>query len=243
MGGEPWGAPHTPPVGAPASVQSLFPVAAGMAPHGQDIDNMQVGIMVALVRAALRGGAKPYAPINAAAMPPAKPPHIEPGRLEVRLDDFYRRLTLEDDKREREIEREERRREREYGDRDRRGRGDYQHNRRSDSRERDRGGYRERRDWGDRGGGRGGGYRPPPQAMPETQISEENVGFQALKKMGWQEGAGLGVGGKGIAEPVKGGGQMDRGGIGVKPPSGGGGGPEDMYEQYRKAKSYNAGPR
>ena len=34
------------------------------------------------------------------------------------------------------------------------------------------------------------------------KISEDNVGFQMLKKAGWQEGSGLGSKGEGITAPI-----------------------------------------
>ena len=36
----------------------------------------------------------------------------------------------------------------------------------------------------------------------EFKIAEDNVGYQMLKKFGWTEGEGLGIGGSGITAPV-----------------------------------------
>ena len=36
----------------------------------------------------------------------------------------------------------------------------------------------------------------------EFKIAESNVGYQMLKKFGWSEGEGLGLGGSGITAPV-----------------------------------------
>lgn len=35
------------------------------------------------------------------------------------------------------------------------------------------------------------------------RLNEKNIGFQILQKMGWQEGRGLGLHGKGIQDPVE----------------------------------------
>ncbi|CAG8684231.1 14838_t:CDS:10, partial [Acaulospora morrowiae] len=75
-------------------------------------------------------------------------------------------------------------------------------------------------------------------SRPDKMISDRNVGFQMLKKLGW-EGAGTGLGSSatGIAEPIKGGeirfGEQKYLGVGH-----GNGDEEDIFDQYRKAKSY-----
>lgn len=49
------------------------------------------GVCVSL-QVALSGGHKRYAPLDLRNLPNVQPPHIEPGRLEVRLKDFYRKI-------------------------------------------------------------------------------------------------------------------------------------------------------
>ncbi|CAG8710840.1 22746_t:CDS:2, partial [Cetraspora pellucida] len=75
-------------------------------------------------------------------------------------------------------------------------------------------------------------------ARADKMISDHNVGFQMLKKLGW-EGAGTGLGSSttGITEPIKGGeirlGEQKYLGVGHSQ-----GDEDDIFDQYRKAKSY-----
>mmetsp|Transcript_5530 Transcript_5530/g.7791 ORF Transcript_5530/g.7791 Transcript_5530/m.7791 type:complete len:594 (+) Transcript_5530:154-1935(+) len=200
--------------------QPNFPVGGTQVQPSQDLSSMQVGIMVNIVRSALRNGAKPYAPIELARLPPSKIQQIEPGRLDVRLSDYYRLLTLDDDVREREAEKEERKREIEM-EMERKNRKVEKDKTRK---ERDKEKLIIR------------GQEIFANSKLETSISEDNLGYQALKKMGWQEGLGLGSLGKGISEPVKNGGQNSRFGVGVKTKEES---DMDIFEKYRKTKSYN----
>ncbi|XP_019393876.1 PREDICTED: SURP and G-patch domain-containing protein 2 isoform X1 [Crocodylus porosus] len=45
--------------------------------------------------------------------------------------------------------------------------------------------------------------KPKDLEFSHKKLTNKNVGFQMLQKMGWQEGHGLGTRGKGIKEPVK----------------------------------------
>ena len=36
----------------------------------------------------------------------------------------------------------------------------------------------------------------------DNKLTQNNVGFKMLQKMGWSEGAGLGQGGSGITAPI-----------------------------------------
>ena len=36
----------------------------------------------------------------------------------------------------------------------------------------------------------------------ENKLTNQNMGFKMLQKMGWSEGAGLGSGGQGITAPI-----------------------------------------
>ncbi|CAG8603033.1 22134_t:CDS:10 [Dentiscutata erythropus] len=75
-------------------------------------------------------------------------------------------------------------------------------------------------------------------ARADKMIADHNVGFQMLKKLGW-EGAGTGLGSStlGITEPIKGGevrlGEQKYLGVGHNQ-----GDEDDIFDQYRKAKSY-----
>ncbi|KAM5191573.1 SURP and G-patch domain-containing protein 2 [Mantella aurantiaca] len=53
--------------------------------------------------------------------------------------------------------------------------------------------------------GRGNSRRKKPGDLEfaNKKITQHNVGFQMLSKMGWQEGQGLGSGGSGIKNPIK----------------------------------------
>ncbi|CAG8506717.1 35477_t:CDS:10 [Gigaspora margarita] len=75
-------------------------------------------------------------------------------------------------------------------------------------------------------------------ARPDKMISDHNVGFQMLKKLGWEgAGTGLGLSTPGITEPIKGGeirlGEQKYLGVGHNQ-----GDEDDIFDQYRKAKSY-----
>lgn len=44
--------------------------------------------------------------------------------------------------------------------------------------------------------------KPKDLEFVQQKLTDKNLGFQMLQKMGWQEGRGLGSCGKGIQEPV-----------------------------------------
>lgn len=44
--------------------------------------------------------------------------------------------------------------------------------------------------------------KPKDLEFAQQKLTDKNVGFQMLQKMGWKEGHGLGSLGKGIREPV-----------------------------------------
>ncbi|KAM6459754.1 SURP and G-patch domain-containing protein 2 isoform 2-T3 [Liasis olivaceus] len=61
------------------------------------------------------------------------------------------------------------------------------------------------------------------------RLNEKNIGFQILQKMGWKEGRGLGLHGKGIKEPVKVGSTSAGEGLGVA-----GKNKEDTFATFRQ---------
>jgi splicing factor 4 len=68
----------------------------------------------------------------------------------------------------------------------------------------------------------------------EAKISESNVGFKMLQKMGWTDGQGLGSTGQGITAPIdKGNAVSDKQGLGVEKP-GDLSQEDDEYTAYRK---------
>ena len=70
----------------------------------------------------------------------------------------------------------------------------------------------------------------------DFKIAESNVGYQMLKKFGWQEGTGLGIGGAGITAPVNATRRNEAQGLGASKP-------DDLtiddneYDAYRYAYS------
>lgn len=44
--------------------------------------------------------------------------------------------------------------------------------------------------------------KPKDLEFSQQKLTDKNVGFQMLQKMGWKEGHGLGSLGKGIREPI-----------------------------------------
>lgn len=44
--------------------------------------------------------------------------------------------------------------------------------------------------------------KPKDLDFAQQKLTDKNLGFQMLQKMGWKEGHGLGSCGKGIREPV-----------------------------------------
>ncbi|CAM9641908.1 unnamed protein product, partial [Phaeothamnion confervicola] len=223
-----------------------FPVAAGLASvsHQLGLEDMPVGAMVSFIKLALKTGVGRYDPIDISLLPPAPPPHVEPGRLEVRVQEFYKRAGPaeggDDDDEEKKVGDTSAAAAGGGGD-DRGGRGGERRRRsRSRSRDRDRDSRRRRSHSRsrDREIARGGGAAPV--SATEQAIAEDNIGHNLLKRLGWSEGAGLGAAGGGIAEPIKGGGQVSKAGLG-QPAGGGGGGTAaaagDEFEAYRKGKS------
>lgn len=70
--------------------------------------------------------------------------------------------------------------------------------------------------------------KPKDLVYEDKKITDVNVGFKMLQKMGWQEGQGLGTVGAGIKEPVKVGSITGGEGLGVEEPK------EDSFESFRQ---------
>ncbi|CAN0069195.1 unnamed protein product, partial [Ectocarpus fasciculatus] len=112
----PWRGALYPVMGKAQSAQSdnasKFPVAAGLAStaHGTDnmLEKLPVGTMAGILRVSLRNGFRRYKPVDIKLLPKYVTPHIEPGRLDVRVDEFYSRATLEQVHEERKKEKEQR---------------------------------------------------------------------------------------------------------------------------------------
>ncbi|CAM9443542.1 unnamed protein product [Ectocarpus sp. 8 AP-2014] len=247
----PWRGALYPVMGKAQSVQSdnasKFPVAAGLAStaHGTDnmLEKLPVGTMAGILRVSLRNGFRRYKPVDIKLLPKYVTPHIEPGRLDVRVDEFYSRATLEQVHEERKKEKEQRKveEERKLAGKEGGGGGGGQN---------DRG--RRNRDDGFGAGGSQQGLRAKQAQLElesdmqgrEKVLGEENIGHNLLKKMGWSEGTGLGSSRSGMVEPISGSGQasMDKSGIG-----GGDGSAkkktdaaeQDAFEAYRRNKSYS----
>ncbi|NWI18617.1 SUGP2 protein, partial [Crypturellus soui] len=72
--------------------------------------------------------------------------------------------------------------------------------------------------------------KPKDLEFSHKKLTNKNVGFQMLQKMGWQEGHGLGTRGKGIREPVKVGATSAGEGLGVA----GEENKEDAFDVFRQ---------
>uniref|UniRef100_A0A8D0H397 SURP and G-patch domain-containing protein 2 n=1 Tax=Sphenodon punctatus TaxID=8508 RepID=A0A8D0H397_SPHPU len=72
--------------------------------------------------------------------------------------------------------------------------------------------------------------KPKDLAFVNRKLTDKNVGFQILQKMGWQEGRGLGPQGRGIKEPVKVGSTSAGEGLGVA----GEENKEDTFDVFRQ---------
>ena len=73
---------------------------------------------------------------------------------------------------------------------------------------------------------------PPPPQQPQA-LTEDNEGHKLLKRMGWQEGSGLGLEGGGIVEPIQETVKKGKTGIGSTP----GSIPSTEYSSYRQQLS------
>jgi hypothetical protein len=189
-----------------------------------DLARIPVGNMANIVKAAKRAGHPPHTTIDTMVFASHAAPHVEPGRLEVRVAEFYRTLegilhpelakAAEDSRRH--AERDSR-----YGVSDGRREGSDRRRDGEEGGERYVPGYdeeRERRgddqEWDRPRPRKIGRYSAPDGAGTSAQISEDNVGHKLLRGLGWQQGSGLGAEGGGIVEPISAKQMSDRAGIG-----------------------------
>ena len=85
-----------------------------------------------------------------------------------------------------------------------------------------------------RGGKYSGGEYSVPPISQEVALNEDNEGHKLLKRMGWQEGSGLGIEGSGIIEPIRETVKKDKTGIGSSSQSNG---PATEFSSYRSQLS------
>ena len=188
-----------------------------------DLAAIPVGIMAGLVRVALNNGHEPWTPLDVAAMPALMPPAVEPGRLEARLSEFYR--VLEKNRLKRAASKISANDDHHPGEVTTHAGGVVEEplNRRPRL-DLVLPAMPPNRQWPSLA------PRPFSAAAPNLQqppaednnteqrpIGDDNLGKQMLRGMGWQEGKGLGVAGRGRAEPVNDAGQTDKIGIGNRP--------------------------
>lgn len=82
-------------------------------------------------------------------------------------------------------------------------------------------------------GGMYSGEAARAASLPAPALTEDNEGHKLLKRMGWNEGSGLGAEGDGIVEPIRETVKKDKTGIG----SGGVSGPVTEFSSYRQQLS------
>jgi hypothetical protein len=195
-----------------------------------DLARIPVGNMANIVKAAKKAGQPAHTTMDVMVFASHAAPHVEPGRVEVRVAEFYRQL-------EALLHPEEARaaaktwqgiapttsandRKRTDASCSRSDTGSREH--RDEHRwEQYVPGYEEDKVRPSHGQDRD---QPRGRKLPrtagrdvpatETQISEENVGHKLLRGLGWQQGSGLGAEGAGIVEPIRAHAASDRSGIG-----------------------------
>lgn len=159
-----------------------------------------------MMKLALAGGHPKYAPIDLAVMSKFSVPHVEPGRIEIRMNDFYGKLAkalqavnlenLEDSVPGTQSNVASEGWEERYS----KGVQNRQH---------------ERELWNSVRSNKFTRYvdaagNTVPTSAAESRIGEDNAGYRLLQGLGWNEGSGLGAEGGGILEPVREVGKKDR---------------------------------
>lgn len=166
-----------------------------------DLSKIPVGNMANIVKAAKRAGHAPYTPIDVTQYASLVNPHVEPGRVEARVSEFYSQLESIMNPRSHDGRRAEAERER-------------HDQRRESKREKEEDvwekyvpGYEESKELDvdrarPRKQARHVTTREEPLASVESEISEDNLGHKLLRGLGWQQGSGLGADNSGIVAPI-----------------------------------------
>mmetsp|Transcript_16610 Transcript_16610/g.25000 ORF Transcript_16610/g.25000 Transcript_16610/m.25000 type:complete len:510 (-) Transcript_16610:49-1578(-) len=165
-----------PPPGLPPPPAPLFKV---------DLRTCSVGTMVNVIRAALAVGQKKYSPLPATAAHHTPSPYVEPGRLEARVGEYYRKVNKV------------------------LGREDV------DNHQWGRGATRDRSDSVDESNIAKRSKLSAHESRPAEVIADDNVGHTMLRGLGWQKGGGLGANGSGVVDPVQPQGNADKRGVGA----------------------------
>lgn len=224
---------HPPQSYAAYSPVPQHPVAVPVAPAPApvvDLARIPVGNMTNIVKAAKRAAHPPHTTMDIMLYASHATPHVEPGRVEARVAEFYRCVDAllnpapadpeggnkperrRDDSRERRHPISNGRRE---GDGRREGEEGW---------ERYVPGYEDDRerayepDWERARSRKAARYTAPSaaaSAAQEAQIAEDNMGHKLLRGLGWQEGSGLGAEGAGIVEPIRAKTSENRAGLGT----------------------------
>jgi hypothetical protein len=171
-----------------------------------DLMNVPVGQMANVIRSAVKLGHPKYTPIDASKLSSTPIVHVEPGRLEARISEFYRKLQqlTANEKREKDNDRDR--------DRDRDQQSDglegWERHVRPNSLD------ESKVDDSSRIVGRkhsrsivAATAKPVmngASTSSEVEISADNMGHKLLRGLGWQQGVGLGVDSGGRVEPVRG---------------------------------------
>mmetsp|Transcript_15933 Transcript_15933/g.26690 ORF Transcript_15933/g.26690 Transcript_15933/m.26690 type:complete len:559 (+) Transcript_15933:175-1851(+) len=184
-----------PPMGMPPGPHGLPP--RPLLPQGfqatslpiLDLRTVPVGIMANIIRNVLQQGHEPYTPLSHAELSrPLGSPLIEPGRLEARVLDFYRKIEKSESNSTSTPQKSS------AVDID----GDEQYHRDAQVRKRSRSDSMEFFE----GKWRQDSPAPPSSSAP-TSIPNDNIGHQMLRGLGWQDGKGLGQSSTGIVDPVQ----------------------------------------
>ena len=227
-------APHMHPLGisAPLAPQTSAPLL--------DLARIPVGNMANIIKAAKKAGHTPNTTLDVILYATTAAPHVEPGRVEIKLAEFYRHAEAVLDPEAAAAtaaqanvhsarDREDHRHPVSHGGmRDNRGHGSSSAGSGEEGWERYVPGYEEDKeragvaqDWDrprPRKHARHGhhhGLPDAPGAASIAEIDEDNMGHKLLRGLGWQQGSGLGADSSGIVEPISAKQASDRAGVGA----------------------------
>lgn len=208
-----------------------------------DLTKIPVGNMANIVRAAKRAGHPPHTPLDVMIYAPHAAPHVEPGRVEVRIADFYKHVgallnpappqedgvgknlsgSESSDQYPASAGRGKRSKDQDVG-MDERDRVEESWVKYVPGYEDEKERSGQEQDW-HRHGRKAARHGNDPRLRPSTttaavtaaqiEIAEDNVGHKLLRGLGWQQGLGLGAANSGIVEPISAKPASDRGGIGL----------------------------